>query len=309
MGKYDAAGKHLITLYHQAWAEWVLQAEQIQVAEELSGEFRFFSRHTDSLLKVVGMSGEFLSLTELQFVYDPKMPLRLAAYKLLARQKYELPVYVTVIYFLPPPADETVATAYEERFRGQTVLVDYQVIKIWELEAEAVLRYNNPMLLPFVPLMQGGGTEQMVWRCVERIRQEPEPAASELEMILAVFAGYIFDVTMIRQMLRWNMHVILDSPLFQEMKPIWMAQAREEGRQEGREEGRQEGRKAMIKSLKLILTNRFEVTSDEFDDPLAKLTWESLQELTEIALKADNLAEFRAQLIEKLPPDETPADL
>ena len=111
MGKYDTGGKKVINLYNQAWAEWVLQQQQkaypslsgIEVEAELSGEFQFIARSNDSLLKVKGKDGHFLALTELQFVYDQTMPERLAAYKLLAYQKYGLKVFVTVVYFLPPP--------------------------------------------------------------------------------------------------------------------------------------------------------------------------------------------------------------
>ncbi len=60
MNKYDAGSKNVIHLYNQAWTEWVLQAQQIQVQEELSGEFQIITRRNDSLLKVIGIDGEFL---------------------------------------------------------------------------------------------------------------------------------------------------------------------------------------------------------------------------------------------------------
>lgn len=186
MGKYDSAGKKVINLYHQAWAEWVLQGEKGQVQAELSGEFQFFARRNDSLLKIVGNHGTFLALTELQFGYDSDMGERLAAYKLLARRQYKLPVFVTVIFFLPPPQGKTIPTRYEDEFMGQTSQVDYQLIKLWELDATTVLGYNNPMLVPFIPLMKGGGTVRMVRQCAERIRQEPAKTAAELESILPV---------------------------------------------------------------------------------------------------------------------------
>jgi len=31
MGKYDTGGKKIIHIYNQAWAEWVLQQQQIEV--------------------------------------------------------------------------------------------------------------------------------------------------------------------------------------------------------------------------------------------------------------------------------------
>ncbi|HEY83935.1 MAG TPA: hypothetical protein G4N96_02300 [Chloroflexi bacterium] len=60
MGKYDTGGKKIIHIYNQAWAEWVLQQQQIEVEEELSSEFQFIARSNDSLLKVKGKDGQFL---------------------------------------------------------------------------------------------------------------------------------------------------------------------------------------------------------------------------------------------------------
>lgn len=139
MGRYDTASKSVTHLYSQAWVEWLLQNRSVLVDEELSGEFQFMARSNDSLLKVIDESGEFLVLTELQFIYDTTMPERLAAYKLLAYQKYYLNVYVVVIYFLPPPEGKTIATSFHNEFMGQQTHVDYQLVKLWELDAEQVL--------------------------------------------------------------------------------------------------------------------------------------------------------------------------
>ncbi len=92
-------------------------------------------------------------------------------------------IFVTVIFFLPPPKEITIPTAYHKVFMGQVTRVDFQVIKIWELAAQEVLGYDNPMLLPFVPLMQGGEETTMLRRCANRIRQEPEAIANELEAL------------------------------------------------------------------------------------------------------------------------------
>ena len=110
------------------------------------------------------------------------MPKRLMAYAALAREKYDLKVFVTVVYFRPAPKDEIVATCCHEEFMGQTAHQDFQVISLWELDAQNALAFNNPAVLPFVPLMRGGNTVEMVQTCAERIRQEEH--AEELEKIL-----------------------------------------------------------------------------------------------------------------------------
>lgn len=292
MGKSDTGSKQVINIYNQAWAEWILQQQQVKVEAELSGEFQFVARASDSLLQVNSSRGRFLVLTELQFQYDQKMPKRLAAYAALARQKYDQDVYVTVVYFISPSVGVTIDQSYDREFMGQIARQDFQSILLWELEAEQVLAYGNPALLPFVPLMRGGNTEQMVRKCAERIRQEPR--AAELETILALFAGYVLDTALIKQILRWEMQVIQESPIIQELI--------ERGREEGREEGE---RKATIDALYQTLTIRFKVEPGKFDQRFERLEAGSLKKLNEAALIVQNLADFEKTLAEMLSKPET----
>ncbi len=289
MGKVDLSSKQIINIYGQAWAEWVLQQEQIEVEAELSSEFQFIARITDSLLQVNSQTRQFLVLTELQFRYDEEMPDRMMAYAALARQKYKQNVYVTVVYFMPPPKDKHIVEAYHRDFMGQQAHQDFQVIKLWELEANQVLAFDNPALLPFVPLMHGGNTETMVRKCAERIRQEPE--ATELEAILAVFAGYVLDVELIKQILRWEMQIVQESPIIQELQQEWM----EKGREEGREEGE---RKATLEGLQQTLTIRFDVVLEKFDESFEQLDLKALKQLNEMALTVQTLVEFENALVE-----------
>lgn len=308
-------GKQTITMYNRAWAEWLLQAQQVEVEAELSGEFQFIARATDSLLQVKGQTGHFLVLSELQFRYDQQMPNRLSIYAGLARQKYSLDVFVTVVYLLPPAAGTVIVDAFHREFMGQVAHQDFRVIALWELEAEQVLAFNNPVLLPFVPLMRGGNTEQVVRRCVERIRQEPE--ALELETILAVFAGYVLDTKLIKQILRWEMEIVNESPIIQELlTQRWQSgfaegleEGLEKGREEGlekglekgREEGREEGeREAMVKALHQTLTIRFGIALGEFDEQIKLLNLKSLEQLNRVALIAQTPVEFEKALAEML---------
>jgi predicted transposase YdaD len=235
MGKADLSGKRTITIYNQAWLEWLLREEAVTVEGEVSGELQFVARATDSLLRVQGESGPFLALTELQLHHDPEMPARLAAYTVLAQQKYKLDVFVTVIYLLPPPVGVTPARALHREFRGQTTHQDFQVIALWELEAREILAGGNPALLPFVPLMEGGATKEILVACAERIRQEPE--ALELETILAVFAGYVLSADIINQILRWEMTLFRESSIIKDL----LTEERILGFQEGEQLGLQKG--------------------------------------------------------------------
>jgi predicted transposase YdaD len=240
LGKADVSGKRTITLYTQAWLEWILREEAVTVEGEVSGELQFITRETDSLLRVQGQAGPFLALTELQLRHDPEMPTRLAAYAALARQKYKLDLFVTVIYLLPPPVGVTPERSLHREFRGQMAHQDFQVIALWELEAGQILAgIPNPALLPFVPLMRGGATKEMLVACAERIRQEPE--ALELETVLAVLAGYVLKADVIKQVLRWEMTLFKESSIIKELLTEEHRLGFEEGLQRGLQKGWQEG--------------------------------------------------------------------
>jgi len=291
IGKPDTSSKKVINIYNQAWAEWVLHPQQVTVETELSGEFQFIARAADSLLQVHNPEGRFLVLTELQFKYDRTMPARFAAYAALARHKYEQAIYVTVVYFIPPPAGVNLVDAFHQEFMGQAAHQDFQSILLWEVEAEQVVAYDNPALLPFVPLMAGGDTEQMVRRCAARIRQEPQ--AAELETILAMFAGYVLEPAVIKQILRWEMAVVQESPIIQELRAEWLAEGYEKGHEAGIETGE---RKATLEALRQILTIRFKVNLSRFDEPFERLEVGVLKKLNEAALTVESLDEFEKVL-------------
>lgn len=281
--KADIGGKQTINIYNRAWAEWILQDQEIQVEAELSSEFQFIARASDSLLQVRNKDGQpFLSLTELQLRYAQDMPDRLNAYAALAQHKYKLDVYVTVVYLLAPAAGVRLPTAFHREFMGQLDHRDFQIIGLWELEAEQVLAFGNPVLLPFIPLMRGGNTERMLYECASRIRQEPQ--ALELETNLSVFASYVLDTSLIKRVLRWEMQMIQESPILQEI----FVERFEQGKHE-----------ATLESLHQILTFRFGVDETYLDEKeFESLDVETLKKLNEIALTVQTLTEFENALSE-----------
>lgn len=125
---------------------------------------------------------------------------------------------------------------------GQTAHQDFALFRIWDFAATDALALNNPARLPFVPLMCGGGNVTMLQNCVAHIRQEA--AAEELEMLLAAFASFVMDVATIRQLLRWDMKILRESPFYQELFRDY-----EQGRSDGREEECEEALTAELETL------------------------------------------------------------
>jgi predicted transposase YdaD len=212
----DIGGKRLLGLAPDAWARWVTQQEDVVALEILGSEFQWVSRENDVLMKVQSpIHGEFLILNELQLRYTDKMPLRMRAYAALAQERYGLPVYPVLVNILPPPSTVVVSNRFESNFLGLQARQDYCVINLWEVEVETVFEQSLDTLLPFVPILKNGGNQQTVRRALVQLQQNEELV--ELESLLGFFASFVLDTELVRQIMRWDMTVLRESPWYQEI--------------------------------------------------------------------------------------------
>jgi predicted transposase YdaD len=213
----DIGGKRLLGLAPDAWARWVTQDDDVIALEILGSEFQWVSRENDVLMKVRSpIHGEFLILNELQLRYTDKMPLRMRAYAALAQERYGLPVYPVLVNILPPPSTVVVSNCFESNFLGLQARQDYCVINLWEVEAETVFEQSLDTLLPFVPILKNGGNQQTVRRALVQLQQNEELV--ELESLLGLFASFVLDTELVRQIMRWDMTVLRESPWYQEIE-------------------------------------------------------------------------------------------
>jgi predicted transposase YdaD len=212
----DIGGKRLLGLAPDAWARWVTQQDDVIALEILGSEFQWVSQENDVLMKVHSpIHGEFLILNELQLRYTDKMPLRMRAYAALAEERYGLPVYPVLVNILPPPSTVVVSNHFESNFLGLQARQDYCVINLWEVEAETVFEQSLDTLLPFVPILKDGGNQQTVRRALVQLQQNEELV--ELESLLGFFASFVLDTELVRQIMRWDMTVLRESPWYQEI--------------------------------------------------------------------------------------------
>ena len=222
----DLSSKRLISLAPEGWARWVTDDPTLEVLELLSGEFQWVGRDSDALIKVRHpLHGEIIVLTEVQLRYQSRMPQRMRAYTALAEEKYELPVFPVLINLLQMSENPTIPDRYESELLGLYSRQDYRVINLWEVPVEQVFERNLTSLLPFTPLMAGGGTEA---RLVEAARQlRADERLQELESMLALFASFVLEQQIVQRILRWDMAMLENSPLAMEL----MRRGEQKGRQ------------------------------------------------------------------------------
>ncbi len=103
---------------------------------------------TDSLIRVRIGEEEALVHHEFQTTDStPPMPRRMAGYIGHGIEQHGLPIYSSVIY-LRPEADRTDSGYYTQERHGFRVLVQYQVIRLSELDGQRILDGRPLGLLP-----------------------------------------------------------------------------------------------------------------------------------------------------------------
>ncbi|MDP5018531.1 MAG: transposase, partial [Dolichospermum sp.] len=137
-----------------------------------------------------------------------------------------------------------------------------------------------PSLLPFVPILKGGGEESTVRQALQMLRADEK--LSQLETVMAFFATFVLDSALVQQIMRWDMAILQESP--------WYQQIREEGRREGREEGRQ----VMLSSIELILEMKFGEEGLQFMPKISQFTdLEQLKNLQRSILTVNTFDELQ----------------
>ncbi|MEH2356061.1 Rpn family recombination-promoting nuclease/putative transposase [Nostoc sp.] len=264
--------KRLINLAPDAWVKWVTQRPEVVAKEILGSEFHWISRETDVLVKAYSAThGDFLVLNELQLRYTAQMPLRMRAYTALAQERYRLPTYPVLINILPPPSTLTIASGYDQEFLGLRAIQDYRTINLWEIDAEIVFEQPLPSLLPFVPILRGGGEVSVVQRALQALRADEQ--LNQLESLLAFFASFVLDTPLVQQIMRWDMAVLRESPWYQEIE------------QRGIQQG---ARRQLIR----VLEQRFGEIPHEAEIRLEGKNVEQLETLMDSAIAVSSLDEF-----------------
>lgn len=276
----DIGSKRLISLNPDAWVRWAIGEENLQAGEILDPQFQWVSRDSDVLLRVTcPTEGEFLLLNELQLRYDSSMPRRMTAYAALAREKFNLPVYPLLINILPPSNDPQIPDHYQSSFKGLEARQDYQVINLWEVDANWVLSQAIAPLLPFVPILAGGNEESSIREAVYLLRQEER--LDELEPLLAFFASFVLELPLVQQIMRWDMAVLQESPWYEEIlkrgQVIGLQAGIEQGLQQGIEQGLQQG----MEQEKRIVISR--LLAKEFTiEEIAEIVGDSVERVAQI---------------------------
>ena len=284
MAEFDTISKHLIHTYPHDFARFALQQDDLEVLDVIDTEQPTVEAHrTDSLIRVRVGDEEALVHHEFQTTDSkPPMPRRMASYIGHGIGQYGLPIYSNVIY-LRPDAGRTDPGHYLQERHGFRVLVQYQVIRLSELEGQRILDAGHSGLLPFAPLMQRPtGVDAATWlrQCVNRAQQVPMDEIVKANYLadLAILSGLVYRLETI-------MTIIAEETMYESSVVQYFT---EKGIEQGIEQGIQE-------SIQEVLALRFQ---PEDMHPLASRIGaiddvQRLKQLFRAAVQMPNLEAFR----------------
>ena len=125
----------------------------------------------DMLIKVALNGEEVLIHFEFQTTdsYDSEMSLRMAGYIVRTVETYRLLVYSTVIYLRPSAGRRDPGYYLQDRAKHR-IFIEYQVLRLIEIDGEPILDTKPVGLVPFTPLMKrpaSVSSEEWLRRCVQ----------------------------------------------------------------------------------------------------------------------------------------------
>ena len=294
MAEFDIVSKYLVQHYPADFARFALGRDDVEVVEVIDPEqLTVEARQTDSLLRVRLGSEAVLVHTEFQAAdsTQPPMARRMVGYIGRAVEQYGLPV-VSIVIYLRPAAGRRDPGYYLQDRPGHRILVEYQVIRLSELDGHRILESGHVGLWSFVPLMRPTGRPaDWLETCMRAVQAQPLDRATKADCLagMSLLSGLVYGRETVSAIFLKEglMDIIRESPVAQYLT--------QQGIEQGIEQG---GRERTIEALLDVLEIRFALDAAE---PLAARIrgMEDLQRLKHLhraAIQVESLKAFQALL-------------
>ncbi|MFN7938938.1 MAG: hypothetical protein U0R19_36755 [Bryobacteraceae bacterium] len=185
---------------------------------------------------------------------------KLALYRFLLRQKYDLPVdsYLVLMAekYAPRALPDRIVYAEADGFRIET---PYKVIRLWEIDPAIAFERGCEALLPWVSTLKSSPADlQHAAEEIESLATHPEQLPYAIDTMvgdLAVLASLRYDKVEIRKLLeRLRRKIMFPSDIFQDSwiykdgKAEGLIEGKAEGIAEGKAEGRLDGKREDLRT-------------------------------------------------------------
>ncbi|MFZ1508098.1 MAG: hypothetical protein WAV74_15070 [Anaerolineae bacterium] len=241
--------KNLILTYKETFAEW-LMGKRLRSVRTLTIELPASRQRSDLLFEAVSEDNDVgLLHIELQGKRSAApMPWRMVDYmSRTARHEWgrrapqgSLKLQSVVIYVGKGAGAGDNGGYTIVNFAGQASLTwRYDVIRLWELDAEEVLQLDKPALLALVGQMRMAEPERIVPAVLDKIAAIPD--GGQRNELLTALINLIGDEGVLKMIERMIDVELLDTPYLRRIRQQSWEKGVHEGRREGVEEGRREG--------------------------------------------------------------------
>jgi predicted transposase YdaD len=249
--RYDATMRNLFEPGPAAWMEFFgVPVPDPKLAEILDSNVSTVSAETDKLLRRGGPDPVILHI-EFLSGRDTRYPRKAFWYNTHASRTYDEPVW-SVLMLLRPAADAPDLTGeYHREFpgRGRHVWFRYDVVRVWELPPDRLLKAGLP-LLPLAPV-SNVAPEQLhgvLTAVAERLRDEAQPEVkATLWAATEVLLGLYHPEERVHELIGEITTMILGIPGIEESS-VYQG-IFHKGKAEGKAEGRAEEARMILLSL------------------------------------------------------------
>ncbi|RKU23190.1 hypothetical protein C6499_18635, partial [Candidatus Poribacteria bacterium] len=278
---YDNIGKKLWADHAEDLSRFVLDTDDVEVLADLGTEQQIIERETDIIKRIRINGHEAILHVELQLRDSTNTPMwaRNAQYQGYLVGKYQMPVYSNVIYF-HPNAGRNDPGGYTYTWNDYEHTNRYKVIRLIEIEGQAILERQAPDLLPFIPLMKpppGRDLERWVQECIDATRAAPVDQITQADLLhgISVFGGIVYNAELLDR--------LIPEELMQESKTYQLML-----------------RKNTIKHIIALLEQQFHAEAVRALTPMLQNIddLDRLEELHLVAARVPNIEAFTQELID-----------
>lgn len=299
--RYDIVAKDAIYTFPEDMLQFLMQESEIEFLEHLESELTTVeTRQMDNLIKL-RLNGELVLVhCEFQTSDSPhlKMVQRNVGYLGRCYERYGLPIFSYVVY-LRPNVGSNDPGGYIQEIPGHRFIVEYKVIRLIEVDGQAILEAQQPGLMPFCPLMRPPvDMDRLQWihQCVEttKLLSVDAPTRNNLLLDLWVMGGLIHEPQAIANLFPED--IMQESSVYQYI----IEKGRAEGIEQGIEQGIKQGAKeSTIDSILLVLDTRFQVSTTQTLKPALEAIddLQRLKQLLQEAAEVQSLEAFISNLI------------
>ena len=259
--RFDIVAKDPFYTFPEDMLQFLMGGNDFEFIEHVDSNLTTVEvRHMDILIKVLLDEQPVLVHCEIQTddSVNPNMVQRNVGYLGRCFEKYGLPICSFVLY-LRSTAGVRDPGGYFQDVPGHRFIVEYQVIRLNEIDGEKILQTQQPGLMPFTPLMKPSVNMSSVeWttHCVEVTQSLSVDTAARNNLLveLWVMSGLRHERQDLLTILSED--IVKESSVYEMIIERGMERGMEQGMEQGIEQGKQLAQKKVpLKTSWIYLIN------------------------------------------------------